>query len=223
MMIRSSTILLLVLTYSLKTFSQDKDFGIWYGVDVKHELASKLDLEVSSFVRTFDNAHKIEQAFIEAGLEYRINKFLSAAGSYRLLSNIEDNSKYYFQHKAFFDLKGQIDIADLRLVSRIRFQTRLKTFHEYVEDKYPDYTARFRLKLTYRTPSFPLNPYIYGEIFCPLADNVDTVKGKNRAAAGLEFKIIKNHSAELEYIFQRDYIPHMSDENILSICYCFNF
>lgn len=223
MMTRSSIFLLLLLTVSLKTFSQDKDFGIWYGIDAKHKFTSKLDLEVSSFVRTFDNAHKIEQAFIEAGLEYMINKFLSAAGSYRLLSNIEDNSGYYLQHKAFFDLKGQFDIADLRLVSRIRFQTRVKTFHEYVEDKYPDYTARFRLKLTYRTPSFPLNPYIYGELFCPLADNIKTVIGKNRAVAGLEFKIVKNHSAELEYIFQRDYIPDKSDESILSICYSFSF
>lgn len=223
MMIRNSIILLLLLTCSLKIFSQDKDFGVWYGTDVKHKLVSGLDLEISSFVRTFDNAQRIEQAFIEAGLEYNINKFLSAAGSYRLLSNIEENSRYYFQHKAFLDLKGKIDVADLRLVSRIRFQTRLKTFHEYVEDKYPDFTARFRLKLTYRTPSFPLNPYIYGELFCPLSDHVETVTGKFRAAAGLEFKIIKNHSAEVEYIFQRDYIPDMSDENILSICYCLNF
>jgi hypothetical protein len=192
-------------------------------VDAKHELTSRLDLEISSFVRTFNNAHKIEQAFIEAGLEYRIEKFLSVAGSYRLLQNIEDNSRYYFQHKAFIDLKGQIDIADLRLVSRIRFQTRIKTFHEYVEDKYPEFTARFRFKLTYKTPSFPLNPYVYGELFCPLADDVETVVGKKRAAAGLEIKIYKNHSAELEYIFQRDYIPDMSDENILSICYCLKF
>jgi len=42
---------------------------------------------------------------------------------------------------------------------------------------------------------------------------------KNRFAAGIEFAIAKRHSIKAEYIFQRDYLPHLSDINIISINY----
>jgi hypothetical protein len=37
--------------------------------------------------------------------------------------------------------------------------------------------------------------------------------------AGLDFSIAKHHSASLEYIYQRDYLPNLSDINVISITY----
>ena len=41
--------------------------------------------------------------------------------------------------------------------------------------------------------------------------------------AGVELRILKQHSVEVEYIFQRDYLPHISDINIISVNYNFKF
>jgi hypothetical protein len=54
------------------------------------------------------------------------------------------------------------------------------------------------------------------------ADKSRTI-GKNRYAAGAEIKIVKHNSAEIEYIFQRDYLPHLKDTKIISLNYIIKF
>jgi hypothetical protein len=198
-------------------FTRDKDFGIWYGISVKHDIFKNMEINISAVVRTYDNASKIEQEFLEGGLEYKFNPNLSAMGSYRLTSNIEDNSRYYIQHKWFLDFKGNLPVADFSISCRLRFQSRIKTYIEDEEDKLPDYTGRIKLKALYKTLSFPINPYMYVESFLPMFSDKTRTIGKNRFSAGIEFAISKRYSIEAEYIFQRDYLPDLSDENILSV------
>jgi long-subunit fatty acid transport protein len=217
--IRKTGILFIALIISISLSAQDKDFGIWYGANLNKGITNKLALDVSAMIRTFQKASKVEQGFLEAGLGYKINKHLDAALSYRLTSAFENDSKYHFQHKAFLDLKGDVKVSDFSFSGRFRFQTRLKTYLVYVTDKYPDYTGRIKLKAMYRTPSFPLNPYIYCESFCPMFAKSDRVVGKNRFSAGVVYKISKAHSVDIGYIFQRDYLPKLSDMNIISLEY----
>jgi hypothetical protein len=207
----------------LAAFTQEKDFGIWYGISGEHKLTDKLDIELSTSIRTFDRAAKIEEAFIEGGLSYNFNKYLNIASSYRLTKNIEDDDSYYFRHKVFFDFKGSLPVSALSFSCRLRFQTRTKTYIEDEGDKIPDYTGRIKLKAIYKTPSFPVNPYIYAETFCPMfSDKTRTIE-KNRFAGGIVLRISKRHSFEAEYIFQRDYLPDISDINIISVSYNVKF
>jgi hypothetical protein len=218
-MIRRVTTVFATGIITLSLCAQDNDFGIWYGANVKKGLFNKFSLEASGMMRTFENAAKVEQGFIEAGLAYKINKHLDTEISYRLTSALEDDSKYHFQHKAFADLKGDAKLSNFTFSGRLRFQTRVKTYLQKVSDKYPDYMGRIRLKALYRTPSFPLNPYIYYETFCPMFANSDRLIGKNRYSIGLEYKISGMHFVEIEYIYQRDYLPKLSDINIISLNY----
>jgi hypothetical protein len=222
-MIKRALILFVLSLFTVVIYSQEKDFGIWYGVTVKHEIVKKLDFEISAVIRTFENAKKIEQEFLEGGLDYWVNDYFSLAGSYRLTNNYENDLNYHLQHKLFLDLKGSLKIADLYLNGRFRFQARYKTYFEDVDDKIPDYTARIRLKVKYKTFSFPVDPYIYAETFLPLNDDRDKVIGKNRFGAGLELSIGKRHSIEAEYLFQRDFLPNLLDENIISVNYSLKF
>jgi len=219
MMIKKWCPIIILLVLSFSAFAQKDDFGIWYGAGVKHELLPKLKLNVSAEVRTFENAGKVELGFLETGLEYKLTGFISVEGSYRLINALEDDSKYHLQHKAFVDLKGNLKVADFTFSVRFRFQTRFKTYFVYVEDKVPDYNARIKLKAAFRTPSFPVDPYIYAESFFPLFTESDRVVGKTRLGAGLEYQISKNHSVEAEYIFQRDYLPTITDVDIVSLAY----
>jgi hypothetical protein len=207
----------------LIAFSQKKDFGIWYGVSAEHKLVKKLEIDLSADIRTFNNASKIEEAFIEGGLVYNFSKHLAIAGSYRLTENLEDNNSYYYQHKVFLDFKGTLPLGKFNFTGRLRLQTRIKTYIKDENDNSPDYTGRIKIKATYKTPTFPIDPYIYAESFFPMFSDKSGTIGKNRFAAGLEFRIIKRHSVELEYIFQRDYQPHLSDINIISIDYNIKF
>ena len=223
MMIRKCFTLLILIVLPFTGFSQKKDFGIWYGISAEHKLSKKLELDLSANIRTFSNASKIDEAFLEGGLTYNLKKHLSVAGSYRLSKNVENNNSLYYQHKMFLDLKGSLPLGKLNFSGRLRFQTRTKTYITSESDKFPDYTGRIKFKALYKTQTFPVDPYIYAETFCPMFSDKSGTIGKNRFSAGIEISILKKHSVDIEYIFQRDYQPHLSDTNILSVNYDIKF
>jgi hypothetical protein len=220
-MIKRGCVIILLFMAALPGLAQDKDFGVWYGVSTSKGITYKFDLELSGMLRTFNNASQVDQGFFEAGLKYKINKNLSAAFSYRIIDAVEDNDKYYAQHKFFLDLSGDVKLSAFQLSGRFRFQTRIKTYLEYYTDKFPDYTGRIKGKVTYRTPSFPVNPYISYEAFCPMFVTSDRVIGKQRFSLGIQYKTPKKHTIDIGYIRQRDFLPHISDINILSLSYDF--
>jgi len=223
MMIKKRLVVFFLLLLTLTVSAQDKDFGIWYGISAEHKLTKKIEINLSTNVRTINNASKVEEAFLEGGLAYSLNSHLALAGAYRVTDKVEDNNKYYFQHKFLFDFKAGDQVKNINLSLRLRFQARTKTYIQDENDDKPDYTGRIKLKAVYKTPAFPLNPYIYVESFCPVFSDKSKTIEKNRFSAGVEFSIAKRHSAELEYIFQRDYLPHLSDMNIISINYNIKF
>ena len=208
---------------SASVFAQDKDFGIWYGISASHKLNKKLELNLAMDVRTFRNAARVDEVFIEGGLAYDVNKYLAAEGSYRLSKSIEDNNSYYFRHKFFLDLKGNMPAGNFSFSARVRFQTRTKTYLQDKQDEHPDYTGRIKLKVVYKTPVFPINPFVYAESFTPMFSDKNRPVEKIRYSAGMELKIAKKQALDLEYILQRDYLPHISDMNIISASYNVKF
>jgi hypothetical protein len=223
MTIKKSYVLIACFLLTQVTFSQKDDFGIWYGISAEHKLTKKLEIDFSANLRTFSNAGKIEESFIEGGISYNLNKIITLSGAYRLTDKIEKNNSYYFRHKVLVDIKGNLPAGNFSFSCRMRFQTGLKMYIEDKSDEYPYYTGRIKIKATYKTPTFPLDPYIYAESFFPMFSDESGNLGKSRYSTGVELSISKKHSVEAEYIFQRDYLPQISDINIISINYNIKF
>lgn len=222
-MIKRGSFLLGFSLLAFIAFSQEIDFGIWYRASAEFTVINKLEIGLSTSFRTFDNASNLEEAFLEGEVSYKLNDYFATAASYRITENIENDDSYHLQHKWFVGVKGTLPVGDLALTGRAMFQQRYKTYIEDENDKLPASHGRFRLKAIYDIPSFPLSPYIFSEIFCPMFKDSDRVIDKKRVAAGIELNITKNHLFDAEYIFQRDYFPDLSDKNILSFSYTFKF
>jgi hypothetical protein len=218
---KNSVFAILLLLTSL-SYSQGDDLGIWAGLTVKYQLSKKFDAELSGCIRTFNNTSQVEQSFIEGGIKYNLNKNFSFAGSYRLTSNLEDNSKYYFRHKLFLDAQASLPAGRFGFSARARLQRTTKTYIEDEEDLGSQYVGRMKLKAEYKL-GFPLKPFIYWEPFVPLFSGSDFEISKHRIAAGTELQITRKSSVEVEYIFQRDYQPHISDIDIISLNYKLKF
>jgi hypothetical protein len=223
MMIKEVFLLFLFISFAGACFSQEDDFGIWLGVNVKHEVVKNLDVEFSGCVRTFNNTSQIEQSFLEGGIHYRFNKYFSGAGSYRLISTLEDDSKYYFRHKLFLDITGSIPSRNFDFSGRLRFQRTTRSYIEDEEDLLAKYYGRFKLKVKYNTPSLPLNPYLYYEAFSPISSGSEFEISKKRFSVGTELRITGRSSIDLGYIFQRDCKPHISDIHIILLYYKLKF
>jgi len=212
-----------IIIFSETAYSQDHDFGIWYGVNSEISVKKKLEVDLSAMIRTYHNASEIEEAFFEGGLSYKFNKYFSVAGSYRLTDMREDKTGFYFRHKLFADVKGTYPTKNFTFSARLRLQAMARTYYENEADKQTVYAGRLKLSGMYKIPDFPVNPYISGEIFCPVFGTYSQTVGKERFIAGIEYKIIKKHYIELEYIFERDFIPLTSDISIISVVYTAKF
>ncbi len=226
MTIKKIILLLFISGIFVASYSQEDDFGIWYGVSAEHKLVKRLEIDMEANVRTYKNASKIDEMFLEAGLKYKFNKYLNTGASYRYSEFIEKDNYFHGRHKWFVDVTGSLPLGNFELSARVRFQERYKTYFgkKVTEgEKKPDSHLRYKMKLDYNIPSFPVNPYIAAEIFCPVFQNTTRKIDKDRFIAGLEYKIAKKHSVDLEYIFQRDFLPRISDINIISVSYNIKF
>jgi len=223
MMIRKIMLIFTALSLTTTTFSQKNDFGIYYGIGGEIKLVRKLEMDIYTNVRTLDNASKIRQAFLEADLMYKLNKYLSAGAGYRLSAFYEDDESYHPRHRWYSDVKGKFKTGDFDFSARIRFQQSFKTYFENENDKDPYEELRFRLKALYNIPSFPVNPYLAAEFFMPVPRNPIKTFDTRRYMAGTEYKISKKHSIELEYMYQHDFLPKEKSRNVLSINYWFKF
>lgn len=222
-MIKRTLLIIFLVASCTYAFPQKDDFGIWYNINTEHKILKKIELDLDACLRTFKDASRIEEAFIEAGISYKLNKYFSAGAAYRFTENIEDNDSYYPRHKWFVDFKGTLPVGDFSLIARIKFQKRYKTYFEDEDDKIPDSHIRSKFTIFYDIPAFHLNPYLGCELFTPVFNEPERKIDKNRFFLGAEYNLSKKHSVEAEYIFQRDYLPHMNDLNILSLLYKFKF
>lgn len=211
-----------ILSISL-CYSQEKDFGLWSAINAQYKLVKGLDLVGSASIRTFDNASEIEKYFIEGGLQYKIDEFYSIDGSYRLEENLENNSKYYFRHKLFFDVKISNGDRKLGLSGRLRFQRGAETYIENDTDSEAKYYGRLKFKADYNIPAFPLTPYAWMETYTPLFTGAGFKVNKERFSLGTDLKINKKNSISLEYIRQKSLINNKSVSNIISVNYKIRF
>ena len=225
MMMIKRTILIFSCLFivSILANSQDKDFGIWYSISAEKDLIKNIELDVDLDLRTFKDAEKIEEAFIDLGITYKFNKFLSATAGYRFTEFMEDDDTFHPRHKWFTDLKGKVSFGDFDISARLRYQQRYKTYIEDENDKESKRVGRFKFQTSYDIPSFPLNPYISAELFFPLFIESSRSIEKTRFTVGLEYNFSKKHSIEAEYLYQRDNYPKLLDMNIISLNYKLKF
>lgn len=219
---KTVSIVLLSMSVSLLK-AQDKDFGIWGELNIQHDIVKKLEAEYAFSLRSFDNAGKIEQTYAEAGVRYKLNKYFSIAGAYRISSTYEDDLKYHTRHKLFADLKGSLPAGDLDLSLRIRFQQTTRTYVNDPEDELSRQYLRLKLKAAYDIPGFKLNPFVSVEPFLPISTGRGMEISKHRTAVGFEVKVTKKGSIEAAWIRERDTRPDLLITNIAALTYSIKF
>jgi hypothetical protein len=223
MRIKNYLFFFLLLSVTRYVYSQESDFGIWYKVNADKSFGKKFDINGSAMIRTFENASTIEQAYMEFGATYNLNKYLGFAGAYRIGNYLEDDDLYHIRYNYLADIKGSYPVRSFVLSLRFRLQIQKKTYIEDESANLPEYVGRIRLKGIYKIPNFPVNPFASIETFNPLFENYDVLFVKNRYTLGFEYKINKKNFIESEYLFQQVYFPHQTNFHIFSLSYTFKF
>jgi hypothetical protein len=214
-------LLILFFLSAIPVFSQTSDFGIWFAAKGTLPLTRSLDFKMEADVRTFENSSKIDEGFGEAGLSLQLLRFLSVAGSYRLTSQIEDDGNYYLRHKFFIGMTGGMNFGRVGLDCRLMLEHRVKTYIKNPDDEFPDDFGRIKVSAKYNIPKSKLEPVIYFETFTKLFEATEKTIEKYRLSAGCEYRMNKKNKIQVSYIYQRDYLPHLKNMNIISLEYDF--
>jgi hypothetical protein len=224
MMMNKPLILILFLFIITGTAGgQDNEFSLWSGFTGKHDFNKHLEAELALVMRTTGNMAAIDQYFAEGGLTWQFNDFVSCGASYRLTNKLEDDSKYHFRQKFYFNIKGTLPAGKFSFSGRMMYQNAVRSYIEDENDPISEHNARLKLKATYNPNTTPFKPFISYESFIPVAAGKGFNIEKSRSAAGTEIRISRNNSFELSYIFENYSKIGKTDKHILSLNYELKF
>ncbi|MBL4703498.1 MAG: DUF2490 domain-containing protein [Flavobacteriales bacterium] len=189
-MIKNSFIVILMVLLSSPFWSQNKDFQIWAGMDVKHNFSKKLSVSLKEEVRTAYNSQLVKKVFTQVNITYRVIKPIKISLGYRhnFLFNAEDRAPV---KRIYSDLVYSKKIKKFKPSVRFRYQRQWN--YESVDN-----TLRLKLKTTINLPGTPINSFFSGEVFNTIYKGFD----KCRFTVGLDRKITKKLSGKIYYRYQ---------------------
>lgn len=203
--------------------AQDKDFGIWYSAGVQHDISEHFGYDLSTALRTRNNAGEIGIVFLQPSLSYKINDILSADATYRVAKRKKEDHLFHLDHTLFLDFSGETNVSDLNFGLRLRYMALFNTYIPDPEMPNPSNTARVRLLTSYDIPSKPFHLFASGELFFPFLNDAELKLDKSWLVTGIEYSITEAHSVEIQYMHENYIIADITDMNVISLAYQFSF
>jgi len=181
--------------------------GWWGGLKVEKKIISGLTAEVEGQARFYDGSG-LKSWLADGGLEYKVNKYVSAGVFYRHIRRRKfDNDlgtySYSTRHRFYGNINVRYKVTDwLRVEYRFRYQNQFKDDQAGIVATGSYF--RHRLELAYKTKS-PFSPYLSADVFYQIKAGFDQVRYK----AGCDYDINKRNSVGIACF--ADYtIPGMS-------------
>jgi hypothetical protein len=191
------------LLYSSAAIGQTKDAGLWTSLTFEAGLVKKLSVAVSQEFRFNENVTELGTWISEAGLEYKLNKFIKASVNYRFTRKRQLNNLYTPRHRLFIDVKAEKKFKPFIVQFRTRFQEEYADIGRAPDGGFAGFYSRNKL-------SFKLDldrkwePYISIELFSPLRHIQPFLFDDSRYSAGFEYSLSKHHKLDLYYMIQRE-------------------
>lgn len=182
--------------FSQLSFSQIvSDAKLWTGISVSKKIDG-FKFAISEEYRRNENFSQSDKMFTEFDASYEFVKNVTAGITYRFNQdrNIEQGG-FDFNHRFNFDLSYEHKINDFKLSFRTRYQVSKE---KYFSDKLN--RNKFTIKYKFNKK---LVPYLSYELFYQFND----VRALNRTRIeiGTKYKINKNNSITLGYLYENKF------------------
>ena len=199
-----------VFQLSFSAFSQDQDFQIWSGAEVKYKWSKKWSFGLEQNVRSAHNSLLVGKTFTEIKVNYDLSKKMSLSGGYRFLQlYIGEKS---MGHRLFADFKYSYKLDRIKLRYRLRYQYQTAT-------EKASRTFRNQFKIAYNLPKTSIEPFLAGESYYTLYRGFE----KYRVTVGLSEKFGKKLKGSIYYRFQREVnYSNVQTQNILGVNLAYN-
>ena len=241
-------LMMLAIASIMPAQAQSDDFGIWTEAAVEKKINKKLTLDAEAELRTRDDGFgELDRWSVGVGATYKLTGWLKASMGYVFLNDnnhkVNDSGKKYAdywgqRHRFNISLTASQDFGDLTVSLRERWQytyrpeKTVKRYSNVDNDDYDfgeyrdDHTYkgkgsnkwRNRLQLKYKLTK-QWRPYVNAE---------STIGGsgldKIRYVAGTEYRLSKQHSFDVRYLYQHVYKDEdEGNRHVLGLGYTYSF
>lgn len=220
--LRTYILLVLLFTGSVVK-AQDKDFGIWYSVSARYEIVKNLTIDISEEVRTASKASEVDQYFTDAGLGYKLNKYISFGAYYRYIRKRETKNDFYARNRFYGEVDLTYPFNKFEFTYRFRIQRQVNEYADDVEEKAPRLYNRHKFGLEYNIPNFKLTPSVFYERFYRLKYISSYFSSSERYGIDLNYKFNKKHRAGIGFLIDKDLHPNIDYLNVLTLSYRYSF
>jgi len=184
----------------------------WFELEASKDLGEKFQIFIAPEFR-YNEGFKLDEYFVEPGVEYKFSDYFSLLGSYRIGNNQNKKGEDRWFGRFAIDAKTGYGWKNLEAKLRLRYTNA----DDFTVDEKTNY-FRTKLELEYSIKKLDLKPYFDYEFYRDLDAGEFT---KARWEAGLQYKISKHHRVGA-YFRLNDYL-HSDKETIKIIGLSYKF
>lgn len=211
-----------LLLYTLASFAQVNDAGLWAEIGVEKKITQAWSLEYVHCTRFNENISEAGSIINEIGVNYKLNKKSQISFFYRSNFQRQLNNMYVPVSRFCMDFSHRLKPGIFVVTGRLRFQHQQKNSLFYDVDGSTANTVRPKISLKYPVARF--TPYFSGEVYIPVFYNEYKPIDKVRLQAGIEYEISKQQSVDLGYLIQREFFENNPKTDfIIQLGYKFSF
>jgi hypothetical protein len=205
--------------------SQETNYGLWAGAELKKELFDRLEVTLAPEVRTTDRFSTLDEMLVDAIVDFEAIKYLTVFGSYRISQFYDDKKDDRFIKQRFTaGLKSKVKLSRFRLGYQFRFQNDLLSKYTQGENLTVERNLRNKLSISYNIPKSKLTPYLSGELFYDISPEKQREFNKYRLRLGSTIPFSKRKAIEVFIQFQQQMNAKKNDRQYtLGLFYSFEF
>lgn len=206
---RLSTILSLFLLFGSAALAQYRDAGAWTSFSTEYKLRKTTELAISPEIRFYDNYSRISNAFVDFGVQEKVNNFLQFSITYRAGYRDPLEVEIWRQRiQTGFALK--YELSDWTFGLNSRFQWGFVA----VDDNDPDFITTLRNKASVKYAGFK-KWELTGtfEVFHAQGQTSMLNWTDWRSTVQAEYKFTKRKFLSIGYLMQRNLISRVPEED----------
>ena len=186
-----SGILFLTPDFSL---AQTTDFEFWPSADLRYNISKKFRVSVEQQLRLDDGASQFKTTFTEAGLRYRISRYIRIRANYRFIIRPNDIRQR---------ISGDLLLRYQKKKFPLRFNYRMRLQKLYRgEGRNPIKYFRNKLAVSYNLSKL-VDPFVASELYYRLWNKTNELQ-KYRLDFGMDWRLNKKSSLSTFYRFQKE-------------------
>lgn len=196
---------------SAASIMKGADFGTWTNWSIDYAANDKIELAAGMEYRTTDNASETDRWAFNGGITYSPMKLLNIEGVYEF---------HHRNRSGVWKNRHRYNIAAIGTIKAGRWSFSLRErFQHTIESGESELRLRSRLQAKFKATN-KINPYVSIEMYNSLHSGEKFDITRMRYRAGTDFKISKNVSTDLYYLFNAE---SSANKNILGIDVAFHF